>query len=286
MPRCSKSKPTSRKASGLPGFAAYAAATWDPIDPFERRSPSNATLRSTPCGEYRAAALNLANNTGRPMEVQVRAEGLPGSPAPKYLMVHEVPWTDTAAGQTGGRRAAGSPTKRWVVDGYRPAGPGPPSVVHLPCRRRAPGQLHGHSRRRKRRRRAAASAGYAPCMAARFSQGNHALARRMELHQRQRQLRHDAAKPPGVCKTPPEPLRQRPLGHGKRHVAVPVHGRSAGGAARYHGVRQLDCRVAQCPAVHGLSRRGADLRQGEGRHAEFRSPRGRLDLGLGPPLAR
>ncbi len=50
-------------------------------------------------GEYRAAALNLANNTGRPMEVQVRAEGLPGSPAPKYLMVHEVPWTDTAQGR-------------------------------------------------------------------------------------------------------------------------------------------------------------------------------------------
>ncbi len=88
------------KASGLPDLAAYAAPTWDPIDPFERLSPSDAAIQlDTMHGEYRAAALNLANSTGRPMKVRIRAEGLPASPAPKYLTVHEVEWTDTAQGR-------------------------------------------------------------------------------------------------------------------------------------------------------------------------------------------
>jgi hypothetical protein len=88
------------KASGLPDFAASAAATWDPIGPFERPSPSDAAIRiHTMRGEYRAGALNLTNSTGRPMKVRLHAEGLPGSPTPKYLTAHEVEWTDTAQGR-------------------------------------------------------------------------------------------------------------------------------------------------------------------------------------------
>ena len=47
-------------------------------------------------GEYRAAALNLANTSPRPMEVQLRFERLPQSPTPGYVTVHEVQWTDTS----------------------------------------------------------------------------------------------------------------------------------------------------------------------------------------------
>ena len=50
-------------------------------------------------GEYRAAAVNLANASDAPMEVRVHFEGLPGSPAPEYVTIHEVPWTDTIEGQ-------------------------------------------------------------------------------------------------------------------------------------------------------------------------------------------
>jgi hypothetical protein len=88
------------KATGLPELVACAASTWDPIDPFERLSPGPARIQvDTMRGEYRAAALNLANTTSRPLKVRIRTEGLPGSPAPNYLTVHEVQWTDTAQGR-------------------------------------------------------------------------------------------------------------------------------------------------------------------------------------------
>ena len=52
-------------------------------------------------GEYRAAALNLANCTDKPIEVRLRFEGFPKSPAPDYVTLHEVQWTDTAQGVPG-----------------------------------------------------------------------------------------------------------------------------------------------------------------------------------------
>ncbi len=88
------------KVQCLSDLAAWAAATWDPIELFQRPAPSSATIEvHTMRGEYRAAAMNLANSTDRPMKVQIRAEGLPGSPTPKYLTVHQVEWTDTAQGR-------------------------------------------------------------------------------------------------------------------------------------------------------------------------------------------
>jgi len=88
------------KSLKLADLTACAAATWDPCNPFERPSPSKTAMRlDTMRGEYRAAALNLTNATGRPLKVQIRTEGLPGSPAPSYLTVHEVEWTDTAQGR-------------------------------------------------------------------------------------------------------------------------------------------------------------------------------------------
>ena len=49
-------------------------------------------------GEYRAAAVSLANATAAPIEVRLYFNDLPDSPTPPYLAVHEVPWTDTVEG--------------------------------------------------------------------------------------------------------------------------------------------------------------------------------------------
>jgi hypothetical protein len=46
-------------------------------------------------GETRAAAADIANSSGRPVEVSVTIEGLPGGVNPGYIAVHEVVWTDT-----------------------------------------------------------------------------------------------------------------------------------------------------------------------------------------------
>ena len=66
-------------------------------------------------GEFRAAALNLANATDGPMRARLHFEGLPGSPAPGYVAVAEVPWTDTAEGQP---VAAALPEVQPQADGW------------------------------------------------------------------------------------------------------------------------------------------------------------------------
>jgi hypothetical protein len=65
-------------------------------------------------GEYRAGALNLANATSKPAEVRLRFEGLPESPSPGYVTLHEVAWTDTAHGVA---VAAALPEARRNADG-------------------------------------------------------------------------------------------------------------------------------------------------------------------------
>ncbi|MCC6695147.1 MAG: hypothetical protein IT365_05910 [Candidatus Hydrogenedentes bacterium] len=45
--------------------------------------------------EYRAAAFNLSNATQAPMDLTLRFEGIPGSPMPSWITVHEAAWTDT-----------------------------------------------------------------------------------------------------------------------------------------------------------------------------------------------
>ncbi len=81
-------------------FSAWAAPTWDPVDPFAPPPTRNdvAVEVHTMLGEYRAAAVNLANAGPEPIEVRLSFEGLPESPAPVYLAVHEVAWTDTGRG--------------------------------------------------------------------------------------------------------------------------------------------------------------------------------------------
>jgi len=88
------------RALGRPALCARVPATWDPVDPFA--VPPTETVGQvevhTMRGEYRAAAANLANTTDRPMKVRLRFDGLPGGPAPEYVTLHEVPWTDTSLG--------------------------------------------------------------------------------------------------------------------------------------------------------------------------------------------
>lgn len=85
---------------GRGALSACIPVTWDPLDPFVPLGTSLCRIEVHAMrGEYRAAALNLANSTDRPLPVRVCFEGLPGSPTPGYLTLHEVLWTDTSQGR-------------------------------------------------------------------------------------------------------------------------------------------------------------------------------------------
>jgi hypothetical protein len=72
---------------------------WDPAGPFELPASSLEAMQvDTMCGEHRAAALSLFSVADRPLEARLSFAGLPGGPAPDFVTVHEVPWTDTAQG--------------------------------------------------------------------------------------------------------------------------------------------------------------------------------------------
>ncbi len=85
------------RAEGRPLLSAAAAAPWEPLAPFKlpQMQPPGEVVVHTMLGEYRAGAVNVANASDRPMELTLSFEGLPGSPAPSYVTVHEVPWTDS-----------------------------------------------------------------------------------------------------------------------------------------------------------------------------------------------
>ena len=90
------------KSLGCGSLSAWAPSTWDPVDPFAvppSSSPAGVIEVHTMRGEYRSAALNLANSTSGPMRIRLSFDGLPGGPTPGYLTLHEVAWTDTARGK-------------------------------------------------------------------------------------------------------------------------------------------------------------------------------------------
>ncbi|MDY0166808.1 MAG: discoidin domain-containing protein [Thermoguttaceae bacterium] len=89
------------RAMGHAPLVAEAAGPWDPLDPFALPSiagSDRAVEVHTMRGEHRAAAVNLYNSTEEPIQVQLHFEGLPGQPAPGYVTVYEVDWTDTGRG--------------------------------------------------------------------------------------------------------------------------------------------------------------------------------------------
>jgi len=89
------------RAMKSPPLNAWGSPTWDPIEPIALapREPEGSIEVHTMRGEYRAAAVNLANSTDRPQVVRLRFEGIPQSPMPGYVALHEVTWTDTAQGK-------------------------------------------------------------------------------------------------------------------------------------------------------------------------------------------
>lgn len=112
------------KASGRPALSAWAVCPWDPMDlhamppAAETRGIEVHTMR----GEYRSGTFNLANASDKALSASVRFSELPGSPAPAYVRVHEVLWTDTTSGQP---VASALPEAERAGDGWRvtvPAG--------------------------------------------------------------------------------------------------------------------------------------------------------------------
>ena len=85
---------------GRPPLSAHVPNVWDPGDlvAVPPSGPAGTIEIHAMRGEYRAGAVNLYNAADEPMNVRLRFAGLPGGPAPPYMTVHQVEWTDTAPG--------------------------------------------------------------------------------------------------------------------------------------------------------------------------------------------
>jgi hypothetical protein len=85
---------------GFASLSGWVGGPWNPLTPImlPERESSRPIEVHTMRGEYRAAALNLANSTHQPLTVQLRFRDLPQSPLPEYVTLHEVEWTDTSQG--------------------------------------------------------------------------------------------------------------------------------------------------------------------------------------------
>jgi len=88
------------RSLGRAPLSACVPVLWDPLEPtsLPERDPARPLEIHTMLGEYRAGAFNLANSTERPLAVRLCFRGLPQSPLPPYVTVHEVQWTDTSQG--------------------------------------------------------------------------------------------------------------------------------------------------------------------------------------------
>ena len=83
-------------------LAAWAPAAWDPVPLFGKPAESVGAIEvDTLRGEYRAAAVNLANTSNKPLRARVYLADEKGNPSPldQSITFHEVPWTDTSMGQ-------------------------------------------------------------------------------------------------------------------------------------------------------------------------------------------
>jgi len=87
----------ARAERGETPVVAWRANPWDYLAPTDLPDSRPAPVVEVAAmkGETRAAALNLTNCTGQPLRAQLSFEGLPGAPAPDYVKLAEVAWTDT-----------------------------------------------------------------------------------------------------------------------------------------------------------------------------------------------
>jgi hypothetical protein len=106
------------RAVGLPAWTVWSPELWDTSTPTSAppRDAVPAVRVHMMNNEYRAAALNLSNATEKDADAEVRIMGLPGSPAPDWIAVHAVPWTDT---QRNTPVQAALPLADRAGDGYR-----------------------------------------------------------------------------------------------------------------------------------------------------------------------
>ncbi len=105
------------RAAGWPALTAWVPPTWDPVPLFGLpKKPVGEVQVDAMKGEFRAAAVNLANASSQTVRLRVRVDGLPGSPAPDYLTLHQVEWTDTSRLQP---VAAALPLAPRDADGWR-----------------------------------------------------------------------------------------------------------------------------------------------------------------------
>jgi hypothetical protein len=88
------------KMIGKDDLTAWVPPLWDPLERFSvPPSEGNRVIQVDLMEqEFRAAAVNLANSTDEPIQVRLRFKGLPHSPCPDYVTLHEVEWTDTSQG--------------------------------------------------------------------------------------------------------------------------------------------------------------------------------------------
>lgn len=86
------------RSLGYQPLTAWVPNTWDPLEPIglPQREALRAIQVDVMHGEHRAAAVNLANSSDRPLTVRLRFRELPQSPLPGYVTLHEVPMTDTS----------------------------------------------------------------------------------------------------------------------------------------------------------------------------------------------
>ncbi|MGO8747231.1 MAG: discoidin domain-containing protein [Thermoguttaceae bacterium] len=90
------------KAMGCPALSAWVPATWDPVLLFgPPQRPGGRIEVHVMRGEYRAAAVNLANSRPEPVHVAAKMEDLAPGPCvlQKSVRLHEVQWTDTSMGE-------------------------------------------------------------------------------------------------------------------------------------------------------------------------------------------
>jgi hypothetical protein len=101
-------------------LTAWVPAPWDPVALFGKPSDSVGAIEvHTLRGEYRAAAVNLANTTGKPLRARVYLADEKGQAGwlDRSVRLHEVPWTDTSMGQPVASalpEVQAGPQGRWV----------------------------------------------------------------------------------------------------------------------------------------------------------------------------
>jgi hypothetical protein len=87
------------RANGLNRVIAWPCNRWDMLTPTEAPRPAGVALEvAMMANEYRSAAFNLSNAGTNDATVTLAFTGLPGGTAPRYITVHEVPFTDTKSG--------------------------------------------------------------------------------------------------------------------------------------------------------------------------------------------